>query len=175
MITTDRLTLRVPMPADRAALHAMWSDPRVMAELGPLKSISDSDAAIARHDAYRHDGIGFWIVEQRSDGAFAGFCGLKRGADNTPICGELEAGWMLAVPFWGQGYAYEAMQASLAWAWANKAARRIVAITAARNGKSRGLMTRLGMTRVADGDFEHPLFAPGDPLRATVTFEIPRP
>jgi RimJ/RimL family protein N-acetyltransferase len=175
VIETERLILRPPTPADRAALHAMWADPRVMADLGPLKSAEDSDAAIARHESYRTGGIGFWIVEQRSDSAFVGFCGLKPGAPDTPIAAELEAGWMLAVPFWGGGYAYEAMQAVLAWGWQHQAAARIVAITAARNGKSQALMTRLGMTRLPDGDFAHPLFAEGDPLRASVTYAIDRP
>ena len=34
MIDTKRLILRVPTPIDRAPLHAMWADPRVMADLG---------------------------------------------------------------------------------------------------------------------------------------------
>ena len=175
VVETGRLILRVPTPDDRSPLHAMWADPRVMADLGPVKTPEASDAAIARHDGYRHEGLGFWIVEQRSDGAMAGFCGLKRGGDGTPIAGEVEAGWMLAVPFWGLGYAREAMEASLAWAWANTDAPRIVAITAARNLKSQGLMTRLGMTRLAGGDFDHPLHEAGDPLRPTVTYAIARP
>jgi RimJ/RimL family protein N-acetyltransferase len=175
VIETERLILRAPTPADRAALHAMWADPRVMADLGPVKSAEDSDATIARHDSYRVEGIDFWVVEQRSDRALAGFCGLKRGAPDTPIAGALEAGWMLAAPFWGRGFAHEAMQASLAWGWAHKDAKRIVAITAARNVKSQQLMARLGMARLPDGNFDHPAYAANDPLRATVTYAIDRP
>ncbi|MEN2785491.1 GNAT family N-acetyltransferase [Sphingomonas qilianensis] len=175
MIETERLVLRLPTPSDRVALHAMWANPRVMADLGALKTPEESDATIARHDGYRHEGLGFRVVEQRSDRAVIGFCGLKRGANDTPIEGEIEAGWMLATPYWRLGYAREAMLASLAWGWANTAAARIVAIAAARNVKSQGLMTRLGMTRLPEGDFEHPAFAEGDPLRASVTYAIARP
>ncbi len=175
MIETARLILRPPEPRDWPALYAIWADPRVMADLGPVKDDAASAATLARHDAYRHEGIGFHSVERREDGAVIGFCGLKRGNPGTPIEGRLEIGWMFAAPYWGQGYATEAARASLAWGWANKAEDRIVAITAARNLKSQRLMEKIGMTRLADGDFEHPLFAPGDPLRPTVTYAVDRP
>ncbi|MDO7842986.1 GNAT family N-acetyltransferase [Sphingomonas immobilis] len=175
MIATERLLLRVPEPRDRAALHAMWADPLVMADLGPIKDEAASDATIAKHDGYRHEGLGFRVVERRSDGAMIGFCGLKRGESHLAIHGELEAGWTVASPFWGQGYAYEAMAAMLDWGWANTADARIVAITSARNVKSQRLMEKLGMARLPDGDYESASYPPGDPLRASVTFAISRP
>ncbi len=175
MIETERLILRRDTLADRPALYAMWADPRVMADLGPVKSVADSDAALARHASYNAQGLGFWVVERRSDGAVIGFCGLKPGAPDTPITGALEVGWMLAVPYWKQGFANEAAAASIAWAWANRDDAAIVAITARQNDKSRGLMSRLGMAHVPELDFAHPNFAEGDPLRDTVTYRIMRP
>ena len=47
MIETERLILRLPEPRDRDALHAMWADPAVMAELGPVKDEAASDAVLA--------------------------------------------------------------------------------------------------------------------------------
>jgi ribosomal-protein-alanine N-acetyltransferase len=173
MITTDRLILRRPEPRDRAPLHAMWADPAVMADLGPVKDEQGSDAAIARHASYAP--LGFWAVEHRGDGATIGFCGLKPGAPDTPITGMLEIGWMLAVPYWGAGYAREAAAASLAWGWANRPEDAIVAITARSNAKSRRLMERLGMAHDPALDFDHPQFAADDPRRDTVTYRIMRP
>ena len=175
MIATERLILRLPEPGDRPTLHAMWADPEVMAQLAPVKDADASDAVLLKHDTYRDEGLGFWTVERRSDGAVIGFCGLKRGDAHNPIAGEVEAGWIIDKPFWRQGYAYEAMVAALEWGWANIRADRIYAITAAVNLKSQGLMERLGMTRLPDGDYEHPSFPPGDPLRSTVTYAIDRP
>ena len=175
LIETERLILRKPRPADRAALHAMWADPLVMADLGPVKDEAASDAALARHDDYRHEGLGFLTVERKSDWTVVGFCGLKRGDPPHPIAGEIEAGWMIARPFWRQGYALEAMTAVLDWAWSSFDAPRIVAITSARNARSQAMMARLGMTRLADGDFEHQGFAADDPLRHMVTYSINRP
>ena len=175
MIETERLLLRLPIKADRPALYAMWADPMVMAELGPVKNAAASDAVLAKHDGFRHEGLGFWTVERRSDGAVVGFCGLKRGDAHNPIAGEVEAGWIIDRPYWRQGYAYEAMVAALAWGWANLDVPRIVAITSAINTKSQALMEKLGMERLADGDFLHALFSADDPLRPIVTYAIGRP
>lgn len=175
MIETERLILRWPIPADHAALHAMWADPSVMVDLGPVKTPADSDAALVRHAGYRDShGLGFWTVELRQDGSVIGFCGLKPGAENTPAENEVEIGWMLGPLWWGKGYAREAAMASLDWAWTKLAAPRVVAITAARNLSSQRLMARLGMTK-RTANFEHPAFPEGDPLRDSVIFTIDRP
>ncbi|OYY63007.1 GNAT family N-acetyltransferase [Sphingomonas sp. 28-62-11] len=175
MIETERLILRLPEPRDRAALHAMWADPEVMAELGPVKDEAESDAVLAKHDLYRHEGLGFCTVERRDDGAVLGFCGLKRGDAHNPIAGEVEAGWIIARPYWRHGYAFEAMTAAIGWGWHHIDAPRIVAITSAINLKSQRLMERLGMHRLAGGNFDHPLIAESDPLRPIVTYAIDRP
>lgn len=174
-IVTERLILRLPRPEDRAALCRMFADPLVMADLGPVKDEAATDAALARHDADRGEGLGFRVVEHRSDGAVLGFCGLKRGDAHNPIAGEIEAGWIIDRPFWRQGYALEAMRAAIDWGWQHTDAPRIVAITSAVNTASRTMMERLGMTRLADGDFDHALIAPGDRLRAMATYAIARP
>jgi RimJ/RimL family protein N-acetyltransferase len=175
MIETERLILRLPEPRDRTALAAMFADPQVMEDLAPVKDAEGTAASLAKHDSYRHEGLGFWVVERKEDGTMVGFCGLKRGDAHNPIAGEIEAGWIIAKAHWRQGYALEAMVAALAWGWAHTNARRIVAITSAVNVKSQSMMERLGMTRLPDGDFEHPLFAEGHRLRPTVTYAIPRP
>ncbi|OYY67924.1 GNAT family N-acetyltransferase [Sphingomonas sp. 28-63-12] len=175
MITTERLILRLPEPRDRAALHAMWANPAVMAELGPVKDAAASDAVLAKHDRYRHEGLGFRTVERHRDGAVLGFCGLKRGDAHNPIAGEVEAGWIIDRPYWRLGYAREAMAAFFGWAWENLDAPRIVAITSAINRKSQQLMMTLGMRRLVDGDFDHALIPIEDPLRAMVTYAIDRP
>lgn len=172
MIETARLLLRQPESRDHAALHAMWADGRVMADLGPVKSIADSDATLARHASYAP--LGFFAVERLEDGATIGFCGLKPGAPDTPIAGLLEVGWMLALPYWGSGYAQEAAAAAIAWGWRSRDDDAIVAITARQNAKSQALMTRLGMAYAPDMDFRHPLFAADDPRSDTVTYRVVR-
>lgn len=174
MIHTERLILRPIEPRDRDQLVTMLADPQVMRDLVRNPTRETAQASIDRHIGYRDShGLGFWTVEH--DGAVAGLCGLKPGAANTPIHGETEIGWLFNKPFWGKGLATEAALASLEWAWANTAAPRVVAITAAGHIKSQQVMGRLGMHRLPDGDFNHPLFAAEDAMRATVTFAIDRP
>jgi RimJ/RimL family protein N-acetyltransferase len=176
MIETDRLLLRRWRDEDRAPFHAMSQDPRVMATLGPLLSRAESDAAINRlNAAIDRDGHGFWAIERKADGVFLGFCGLKIGPEGTPIAGLIEIGWRLAYAQWGSGYAREAAQASLDWGWQALRAPRIVAITTPGNVRSWGLMARLGMTRLDDGDFDHPAVPDDSPLKRHWTYAIARP
>ncbi|MBM3928484.1 MAG: GNAT family N-acetyltransferase, partial [Sphingomonadales bacterium] len=51
----------------------------------------------------------------------------------------------------------------------------IVAITVPENTRSRGLMERLGMRRLADGDFDHPAVADDSPLKRHLTYRLDRP
>jgi RimJ/RimL family protein N-acetyltransferase len=48
------------------------------------------------------------------------------------------------------------------------------AITVIDNFPSWGLMERLGMRRNLALDFDHPDYAPGDPLRPHIVYEIAR-
>lgn len=176
VIETDRLVLRDWRDNDRTPFHAMCNDPRVMATLGPLMSRSESDALIDRAIARgRDNGHTFWALERRADHAFLGWCGLVRGASELPIAGEPEIGWRLAAAHWGNGYATEAARGSLAWAWKNIAAPRVVAITSAINHRSQRVMAAIGMRRVDKGDFDHPNVAMDSALKPHVLFAIARP
>jgi len=174
MIDTDRLVIRPWHDGDRAPYHAMCRDLEVMRFLGPPQSRADTDAAIDRMRAMQAThGYCFWAVERRDDAALIGFCGLKPGS--PPIEGEIEIGWRFGRPFWGQGYAREAAAACLDWGWRMLGAAEIVAITVPANTRSWGLMERLGMVRVADGDFDHPNVPDSSPLKRHILYRIARP
>lgn len=175
MIRTGRLVLRRWRESDRAPFHAMGNDRRVMEFLGEPQSLADVDAAIERQNGL-HDSLGhcFWAVERQADAAFLGFCGIKPGADGTPIEGRPEIGWRLAADHWGQGYAREAAEASIAWGRANLADDRIWAMTVPGNVRSWGLMERLGMARHHDLDFDHPALPEGHALRPHIVYSIGR-
>lgn len=174
MIETARLIIRPWHAEDRAPYFALNEDPEVRRYLGPPQTRVETDAALDRQDAAQAThGHCFWALEQRADGALIGFCGLLPG--KPPIEGEIEIGWRLGRAYWGQGYAREAAQACLDWGWAHLPHPAIHAITVPANVASWRLMERLGMVRVAGGDFDHPGLAPGDPLRRHITYRIERP
>src|SRR5690606_18975183 len=117
---TGRLVLRGWRDGDHAALLAICRDPLVMEFLGPAQTAEEVAAAIVRQRAGQAaHGHCLWAMERRADGAMLGFCGLQPGPDGTPIAGRIEIGWRLRADVWGQGYAREAAQASLDWAWTN--------------------------------------------------------
>jgi RimJ/RimL family protein N-acetyltransferase len=174
MIQTERLILREWRDEDHAPFAAMGRSQAVMKHLGDLMGDEQVAAAIARQRGFQVTyGHCFWAIERVQDGAFLGFCGLKPGTVG-PIEGEIEIGWRLREDAWGQGYAREAAQASLAWGWGNLDTPKIMAITTPANVASWGLMIRLGMVRRSDLDFGHPQFVSGHPLFEHVTYEIER-
>jgi RimJ/RimL family protein N-acetyltransferase len=176
MIETERVILRGWRESDVEPFHAMGNDPQVMEFLGPYLSLADAEGAMERqNDTLAALGHCFWAVERREDGAFMGFCGVKPGPVNTPIEGEIEIGWRLARPYWGNGYAREAAQASLDWVWANLDVDNVAAITVLGNTRSWGLMERLGMSRAIDDDFDHPNVPIGNPIRRHITYRVARP
>jgi RimJ/RimL family protein N-acetyltransferase len=174
---TERLILRTWDLADRAEYARHLNTPAVTRHLGGVQSEEDLAAAFERLDrCQRESGHSFWVVERKSDGALLGFCGLKvADVPGTPPHGEIEIGWRLREDAWGQGYAKEAAEAALEWAWANLGAERVVAFTIPSNQQSRRLMERLGMIWRPDLDFAHPAFATGHPLRQHVTYVAERP
>lgn len=175
MIGTERLLLRRWRGEDAAPFLAVGQDGEVMRYIGPPLTPEDVAASIARQNALADaGGTCFWAIERRTDGAFLGFCGIKPGPVGTPIADLPEIGWRLARAAWGQGYAREAAAACLEDAWV-RGEQHVSAITVPANERSWGLMIRLGMTRVAAGDFDHPVVPEGDPLRRHLTYAIARP
>jgi len=172
---TERLRLRTWDFKDRAEFNRLLNTPAVMRWLGGVADERFSNAAFDRIDTYLRDfGFTFWIVERKRDDAMLGFCGLKRA--NAPgaeaIAGEIEIGWRLREDAWGQGYAKEAAIASLGLAFDRFGAERVVAVTAAGNAPSQGLMTRLGMIRREQYDFIDARFPPDSPVNPQVVFVL---
>jgi RimJ/RimL family protein N-acetyltransferase len=174
---TERLVLRNWREADREVYLETCNTEAVTAHLnGPAKA-EDIDAALARiARSQEENGFSFWAIERKSDGALLGYCGLRICDDlDRPVHGMVEIGWRLRQDAWGQGYAREAAQAALDWAWANLDVDEVVSFTVPANQPSWRLMERLGMKRRADLDFAHPRFPADHPLSRHITYVAKRP
>ena len=174
---TARLRLRTWDPADEFRFFDIMNRPAVMRWLGGLQSPEEWSAGYQRLLGYQRDfGFTFWIVERKADGDILGFCGLKRA--NAPgskrILGEIEIGWRLREDAWGQGYAKEAAIASMDLAFDQFAAPRVVAVTAAGNEPSQGLMIKLGMTPRPELDFVDERFPADSEVNPQVVFVVER-
>ncbi|WP_225207405.1 GNAT family N-acetyltransferase [Novosphingobium huizhouense] len=174
MIETPRLRLRPWREADVTPFAAICADPVVMATLGPVMSLAETQALVERCMAMQaRDGHCFWALERREDDRLIGWCGVIRGTVG-PIEGRAEIGWRLASDCWGHGYASEAARATVDWVFAHLPDPDVWAITHAGNRRSRAVMERLGMAYRAGLDFDHPRLAADDPLLRHVTYALGR-
>jgi ribosomal-protein-alanine N-acetyltransferase len=169
-LVTERLTLRRWRDADRAAFHALNSDPAVMATIGPIMRRSESDAFMNRIELhFEQHGYGLWCVDLGGDAI--GFTGLSHPWFREGV----EIGWRIRSDHWGRGYAPEAAQAVLAFGLEQAGLDEIVSFTATTNLRSRRVMEKIGLRRDPVGDFDHPSLPDGDPLRPHVLYRLPRP
>lgn len=171
-LETERLVVRSWRDEDIGPFAAICADPVVMATLGPVMELAETEAMVARERAFEAElGHTFWVVERREDARLVGKCGIIRGRDG-PIEGKPEIGWRLASDCWGKGYITEAARACADWFFANRDAPAIWAITSIGNSRSRAVMERLGMQYRADLDFDHPRVPPDSPLLRHVVYEL---
>lgn len=119
VLVTERLELWRPQASDHAGLLALVTPEAVRRFLGPAKPTpEDAFTRLLRNaGSWALYGYGVFSVRERgkteiaaSCGVFHSWRGFGEGMDDVP-----EAGWIIAAPHWGKGYASEAMQAALAW------------------------------------------------------------
>lgn len=169
-VETSRLRLRQWRPEDRAPFAALNSDPVAMAFFPATLTREQSDALADRIEGLIAErGWGFWAVEIKATGAFAGFVGLHVPKPDLPMMPCVEIGWRLLPEFWGKGFATEAARVG----FENLGLSEIVSFTAVPNARSWAVMERLGMTRDA-ATFEHPHVAEGHVLRPHYLYRLSR-
>ena len=88
------------------------------------------------------NGFGMWVVEERSTGAFAGECGLRRLEDAS----DVELSYGLYTQFRGCGLATEAARAAIDFGVEVLGLERIVALSRGDNVRSHRVLEKLGMT-----------------------------
>lgn len=166
-----RIKLRQWMAADIGAFAAMNADTEVM-EFFPQPLATDQSLALFERlkRGIEERGWGLWAVE--IDHEMAGFTGLAEPNFEAHFTPCLEIGWRFHRRFWGHGYALEAAQVALRFAFESLHLREVVSFTARRNERSQRLMQRLGMIHSLVDDFEHPKLPVGHTLRDHVLYRI---
>lgn len=175
-LETERLILRPWEDQDRRPYAAFCADREVRRFYPSVLTEAETNDLIDRFIAgAERDGFGFMVVERKDDGAMIGDVGLSRIPFTIPGNPDIEIGWLLGRPYWGNGYAAEAARACLAYAWDELNAPEVVAFTTHQNTPSQRVMEKIDMVRDAQADFDHPLVAEGNPLRPHVLYRIKNP
>ena len=157
MIHTERLVLRQWRDDDKEPFAALNADPIVMEYFPSTMTREASDAYVDRvSQMIAERGWGTWAVEVGATGEFIGFVGLNEPRFEAHFTPAVEIGWRLGRGAWGRGYATEAARSVLGYAFDELKLDEIVSFTTVENWRSRRVMERIGMTRDASGDFDHP-------------------
>ena len=153
ILETERLLLRAWKPEDIEAYARFMADPEVTRYLtGEVMSRNDAwrnMAMVVGHWVLR--GYGMWAVERKSDGAFLGRVGLW----NPEGWPSLEVGWTIGREYWGHGYASEAGEAALDYAFNTQDVDRMISVIDVRNEASQKVAQRLGETRGERRELHH--------------------
>lgn len=142
---TARLWLEPFAPVHLDGLSVLDSDPDIMRFLGGPKTRAQTQDRIAAVAArWATLGYGWWALIAKADGALIGAACLQN-VENNPDH-PLEIGWRLAPVAQGKGYATEAGQAAMDYAFEVIKAKQVIAIADPDNAASIKVMQRLRMT-----------------------------
>ena len=173
---TRRCMLRQWQDRDLAPWAAMNADPEVRRYFPAVLTTEQAahEAGLCRN-AIAQRGWGLWALEVPGEFPFAGFVGLNVPHFDAPFVPAVEIGWRLPRAAWGRGYATEAAQAALEFAFSRLGLADVVAMAVPSNAASLRVMQRLGMVRDAAADFDHPRVDAGHALRPHLLYRARSP
>jgi RimJ/RimL family protein N-acetyltransferase len=163
-IRTPRLLLRRWHDDDLTPMADINADPQVMRwvdDASPLDLEDTAEAIEQWEEEWDEEGFGLFAVELLASGELAGFTGLSVPEFLPEVMPAVAISWRLGSPFWGQGYASEAAQATLEFALQDRGLDRVISISRAGDDASENVIRKLGM--VLERETVHPVY--GFPLR----------
>ncbi|ANU23122.1 GNAT family N-acetyltransferase [Planococcus donghaensis] len=134
-IETERLTL---MPCDSGLIEIMEKQgyDKSPHSLNQINELSKDPTLY---------GWGSWLVMRKSDGLIVGDAGFK-GAPNSNK--EVEIGYGFLESCWHLGYATEAVESLVTWAFNLSVVERIIAETEVENIGSIRVLQKIGMNQL---------------------------
>ncbi len=143
-VETARLILRPPVRADAAAIQRLagaWEVARYTAQIPHPYENGTAEAwidSLAVERGWRGDVT--LAIELRDSGALIGCIGFERDADE----GEASIGYWIGRPYWGQGYATEAIGALVGLAFGRLGLHRLTASVVPENHASARTLGKAG-------------------------------
>lgn len=147
-IETRRLLLRAPGLADAPALVPLADNRRVAEQTRRMPhpyTLADAETFVKSVRAGGLSDAAF-LVTRKGDGAVLGCAGLGAMDD-----GNVEIGYWIGEPFWGNGYATEAAQAVVDHAFRAGALDRLYGRCRTANAASRRVLVKCGFQYSGSG------------------------
>jgi RimJ/RimL family protein N-acetyltransferase len=143
---TSRLILRRLEFADAPFVVALLNEPSFIANIGDrgVRSIEDAHRYLCEGPMamYQRHGFGLWHTSRKSDGKPVGMCGLLR----RDILPDVDVGFAFLPAYWGQGFAYEAADATLRHGARKFGLERVIGVVSEGNEGSIRVLEKLGMS-----------------------------
>jgi RimJ/RimL family protein N-acetyltransferase len=140
-LVTARLILRAPRPEDAPLIFAAYAqDPEVLRYLTflPHRSLEDAREAVDRFlEGWRSGKSYCWLIFAREGNELAGAIAARQDRG-------INLGYLLARPFWGQGFMSEALAAIVEWAFSVPSVFRVWAVCDLDNDASARLLEKNG-------------------------------
>lgn len=155
-LITERLSVTPASEADFGELKALWSDVDFVRPAFPKPLTGEEVWTRLLRDIghWQVRGYGNWTVRLKETGEFVGSVGvLDYQRDIDPPLDGHELGWAVAPRFQGQGMAFEAVSAALAWCDGALNVQRTVCIISPDNASSLKLAARLGYQKTHQAIF----------------------
>ena len=160
-IETERLILRELLLSDTDGMFELDSNPNVHLYVGkkPVKHIDESRFQIENiQKQYKDFGIGRWAVILKETGEFIGWSGIKFITNEINNHQNFyEIGYRFIEKHWGKGYATEAGNAFMDYAFNKMKVDAVYAYADAGNENSRKILEKLGLHYVNSFEYENEL------------------
>ena len=149
---SERLYIREFSISDAENMYSLNLDPEVIKYTGDshFNSITDAENFIKNYSHYKKYGFGRWVLINRENNNFIGWCGIKF----TPDKNEVDLGFRILKSNWNRGYATEASIAVLKIAFNKFNLDTIVGRTNSKNIASIRTLEKLGFTYKNEIDFD---------------------
>ena len=139
VLATERLILRAPCFEDARTIAALANDRRIAENTLRIPhpyGLADAQSFITAANA--SDGEIVFLIATRGGNVIGG-CGIARFGEEPP-----EIGYWLGVPFWGQGYATEAVRAVIDHAFGDLGYDALAGGARVSNPASRRVLEKCG-------------------------------
>jgi ribosomal-protein-alanine N-acetyltransferase len=149
LLETERLIIREHVLSDAPFFFELNSNYNVVKYTGDVSfntiGRSRKNSSV-RHEQYKENGYGRWLVAEKETGNPIGWCGLKFHTDTK----ETDIGYRLLESAWGKGYATESAKACIDYGFKHFNLNRIIGDAMKENTASINVFKKLGMTYLKD-------------------------